>query len=114
MPTHTPTFLLQYFWFVPCYWRMAGQLGLRHHVFMVEGRKFSPIEVDVSRAVAALRWCPGAGRAHNLLGGNDNGDSSVSSSGSEEAGTGAPVGQSVSELEGDPPANHDPPAPSPP
>ena len=44
-------------WFVPCYWRMSGQLGLQHHLFVVEGAKAGPVTVPVMRAIAAVRDC---------------------------------------------------------
>jgi hypothetical protein len=44
-------------WLVPCYWRMAGHLGLRYRMFMVKGDRTPPITIAVRAVVAAVRDC---------------------------------------------------------
>lgn len=44
-------------WLVPCYWRMAGHLGLRYSMFMVRGDRTPPITIAVRSVVQAVRAC---------------------------------------------------------
>ena len=44
-------------WFVPCYWRMNGHLGLRHNMFVTIGDKRSALVLNIRRVVRALREC---------------------------------------------------------
>ena len=46
-------------WLVLCYFRLAGLLGLRYHMFVVSGDRTSPIRIDVPGALRASRECLG-------------------------------------------------------
>ena len=49
--------VMPYFWFVGVYMRLSGHLGLGHNIFVVPGRKLTPITVEVGRVMAAVKQC---------------------------------------------------------
>ena len=44
-------------WLVPCYWRMAGHLGLRYHMLMSKGNRLAPMHVSVRTILQAVKQC---------------------------------------------------------
>ena len=49
-------------WFVPCYWRLAGQLGLRYHMYWSEDSGYHDnVRVKLARVLSTVKQCLGVG-----------------------------------------------------